>query len=213
MSHVKKTGAALFSALLLLGGAGASHGAIMISSNASAGEGNTAATFTGSLDYTPLTSTTGQLTVILTNTSDTALNARLTAFVFNAGSAVSPASLLLSAVGASMSNISGGSAQPFGSSFVGGAGTGGQFEGGGPASNGIAPGNTGTFTFRITSTSAPSLTAADFLSGPYAQDFVVRFRGLSDGSSSKIPATLVPAPGVGALALMGGVLATRRKRA
>lgn len=201
------------SLLGLLGFAGASHAAIQIGSNAAAGVGNTASSFTGSLDYTPLTATTGQLTVILMNTSDVGLNARLTAFVFNAGSAVTPSSLMLTASGGSLTNISGGSAQPFGASFVGGAGTGGQFEGGGSPNNGLAPGQTGTYTFRITSSSAPSLTAATFLSGPYEQDFVVRFRGLSDGSSSKIPATTVPAPGAGALALAGGVLAIRRKRA
>lgn len=198
--------------LSLVSIAGASQGAIMIGSNAVAGVGNTAATFTGSLDYTPLTSTTGQLTVVLTNTSDVALNARLTAFVFNAGDAASPTSLLLSAVGGTLSNISNGSAQPFGDSFVGGAGVNGGFEGGGSPNNGLAPGQTGTYVFRITSASAPSLTASSFLSGPYDQDFVVRFRGLSDGSSSKIPATLVPTPGAAAVALMGGLVAARRKR-
>jgi hypothetical protein len=212
MRQTKNRTVCVASIVALLGLCGASQGAIMIGSNAAAGVGNTAPTFSGALDYSPLTSTTGQLTVVLTNTSDVALNARLTAFVFNVGSAVTPSSLLLTAVGGTLTNISNGSASPFGASYVGGAGTGGQFEGGGSPNNGLASGQTGTYTFRITSTSAPTLTANTFLSGPYDQDFVVRFRGLADGSSSKIPAALVPAPGVGAMALMGGLVAVRRKR-
>ncbi|MFM9958891.1 MAG: hypothetical protein ACKVZJ_12540 [Phycisphaerales bacterium] len=212
MVKIKTSCAVLASALSLLAAAGAANAGIMIGSNASAGEGNTNATFTGTLDYTPNTATTGTLTVVLTNTTAPALNARLTAFVFNIGSALSPSSLLLTQVGANLSNISGGSANPFGSSYVGGAGTGGQFEGGGSPNNGIAPGNSGTFTFRITTTSAPALTASDFLTGPYNHDFVVRFRGLADGSSSKIPATIVPAPGVGAMALMSVCAMARRRR-
>lgn len=213
MCQFKNSAFVVASAASLLGACAGANGAIMISSNASAGVGNVASTFTGSVDYVPQTATTGQLTVVLTNTSDVALNARLTAFVFNVGDATTPSSTLLSAVGPTLSNISNGSAQPFGSSFVGGAGTGGQFEGGGNPANGLAPGEVGTFTFRITSTSAPTLTAADFFRGPYDQNFVVRFRGLSDGSSSKIPAAHAPSPGAGALALLGlAAVGTRRRR-
>ncbi|MBN8644913.1 MAG: hypothetical protein J0L61_06675 [Planctomycetes bacterium] len=213
MMNPKTSTSVIVGVFALMTVAGAAQGAIMIGSNAASGVGNTNSTFTGTIDYAPQTSTTGLLTIVLTNTSNVALNSRLTAFVFNAGSAASPSSLLLTAVGATVSNISGGSASPFGSTFVGGAGVGGQFEGGGNPSSGISPGQTGTFTFRITTASAPTLSASDFLSGPYAQNFVVRFRGLSDGSSSKIPAVLVPTPGTGALALVGVLTMSRRKRA
>lgn len=213
MNKSKTSASVIVGVFAVMTVAGVSHGAIMIGSDAASGVGNTNSTFTGTLDYAPQTSTTGLLTVVLTNTTEVALNSRLTAFVFNAGSAASPTAALLTSTGVTFTNLSGASASPFGSPFLGGATSGGGFEGGGPPSNGLAPGQTGTFTFQITSTSAPTLTASDFLTGPYDQNFVVRFRGLADGSSSKIPAVLVPTPGTGALALVGVLTMSRRKRA
>jgi MYXO-CTERM domain-containing protein len=62
---------------------------------------------------------------------------------------------------------------------------------------------------------ASALTSDSFVSGgsvtdPYA--FIVRFRGMDDGGSDKVPANQLPSPGAMALLGLSGLM-TRRRRA
>jgi MYXO-CTERM domain-containing protein len=48
------------------------------------------------------------------------------------------------------------------------------------------------------------------VSDPYA--FVVRFRGMAEGGSDKVPANQLPAPGAIALLGLTGAVSRRRRR-
>jgi MYXO-CTERM domain-containing protein len=50
--------------------------------------------------------------------------------------------------------------------------------------------------------------SGDLISDPYA--FVVRFRGMENGGSDKVPANQLPAPGAAALLGLAGLLVRRR---
>ena len=153
-----------------------------------------------------------RITVDLTNDIDPGFGGFLTAFIFNVGSADNDvAATLTSTTNPFFLDAPNQNGAPFGNPFVGGAGLTGGFLGGGNRSNGLDPGESGTFTFDITASDADSLTAASFLQGPFDFNFLVRFRGVGKNGrfSDIVPAT--PAPG--ALALLGlGALAQRRRR-
>lgn len=196
-------------------GAAASAGADTIqifgdTGNSTEGLGN----FDGSVTYTPTMGNMGQLLISLTNTSDAGNGGFITAFVFNTGDAENVDVDFISGA-ANFAGISDVNAQPFGMDFVAGASaTGGQFEGGGNPTDGLAVGSTGNFEFKITADNADALTAEDFLSGPYDFNFIVRFRGFEDDGSDKVPATVIPLPPAGVMAAAGLMLiGVRRRRA
>ncbi len=155
--------------------------------------------FSGSVEYTFTGGDTGTLVVELMNTSLPANGGKITAFVFNINSSDASALATLSSTSnSSFLNLTGSglNAPPFGT-YEGGAGLHGQFLGGGSPNNGIAVGDSDTFTFDIVASDASLLDTMDFLSGSSEFDFVVRFRGFVNGGSDKVPGTTViplPAP-------------------
>jgi hypothetical protein len=190
---------------VLAGGAGAAI--VPITSNSSLSTEGLGA-FTGTLDYSFLGGTTGKLDVTLTNTTAAATGGYITAFMFRPPEELGAFGCTLTASDfAAMTNIpAGASGSPFPGSWIGGAGTGGSWLAGGAPGGGIGVGQTGTFSFTITGANASLLTSDSFVSGDLVSDpyaFIVRFRGMNDGGSDKVPAYELPAPG--ALALLGAV--------
>jgi MYXO-CTERM domain-containing protein len=190
--------------------------AISITGLIPASSEQTGSSFSGVIDYSGA-GTLGTLTISLTNTTAPSIGGFLTAFVFNINS-VDPAASALQTSGpnANWSGMSAPSGNPFGI-FDAGSSTGGSFEGGGPPSRGLAPGASGTWVFSVSASDAGALTPSSFMTGPNQYDFVVRFRGLTNGGSDKVPAIEapppVPTPGALALAgLTGGAVARRRRR-
>lgn len=168
------------------------------------------ATFAGTLDYTYLSGSAGTLVVSLMNSSASGVGGFLTGFVFNiASSDVGASATLTAGNNANFLNTGIESAAPYGT-FMAGAALGADWLGGGSPVNGIAVGDTATFTFAVSALDASALSAASFMNGDNDFNFLVRFRGLDNGGSDKVPG--VPAPGVMALLGLGGVLSTRRRR-
>jgi hypothetical protein len=68
--------------------------------------------------------------------------------------------------------------------------------------------------FTVSAADAASLTAIDFINGPYAYDFIVRFRGFNGGGSDKVPAlvTVIPGPSALCAIALGLVLVRKRRR-
>ncbi|MCL4220292.1 MAG: hypothetical protein KJZ65_02870 [Phycisphaerales bacterium] len=169
----------------------------------------TGANYTGTLDYTYGGGSSGTLIVSLTNTTPGGVGGFLTGFVFNINSTDAGASAILtSTTNANFLNTGNESASPYGN-FDAGAALGANWTGGGSPADGIAVGGSATFTFAVTALDANLLSASSFMNGPNQWNFLVRFRGLANGGSDKVPG--VPAPG--ALALLGlGAAAARRRR-
>jgi hypothetical protein len=174
------------------------------------------AAFTGFMEYVYLGADVGTLTVTLTNTTEASIGGWLTGFMFRAPEEYgSLASLLTSSSYAGMMDIPAGtSGSPFPGSWLGGAGVGGSWEGSGDPHLGVGVGATGQWVFSITGAMASSLSAAAFVHGgltddPYA--FVVRFRGLANDGSDKVPGS-TPAPGAIMLGLMGMAASRGRRR-
>jgi hypothetical protein len=176
--------------------------------------------FTGLIEYeSSLFSTVGVLTVSLTNTSATLGGGYITGFLFNIGGADTGASATLQPAAISAypfknCGLSGRSGVPYGTPYDAGAALGGKFLGGGNPTRGIGFGETGVFRFNVSASDAGSLTAEDFVSaGRFEDDFIVRFRGFTNGDSDKVPGLPVeiiplPAPvamGMAGLALVGCV--------
>jgi len=171
--------------------------------------------FTGTLDYSFLGGTTGKLDVTLTNTTAIATGGFITAFMFRPPEQLGAfgCSLTASDFGAMTNITAGASGAPFPGSWIGGAGTGGSWLAGGAPGGGIAIGQTGHFSFTITGANASLLTSDSFVSGDLVSDlyaFIVRFRGMNDDGSDKVPANELPAPGM--LPLLGVVGACGRSR-
>lgn len=171
--------------------------------------------FSGSLEYSTenVFSTTGLLTVSLTNTSNESNGGYLTGFVFNITSSDSDASASLLSGNFSLVGISNASAAPFGT-FDAGAAIGGNWLGGGAPHGGIGVGQTGIFEFLVNAGDAGSLTAESFLGNFGDNGFVVRFRGFVDGGSDKVPGvsiTYIPAPAALGLFLLAGLTGRRRR--
>ena len=165
--------------------------------------------FTGWLTYDFIVGDLGVLTVDLTNTSDPGNGGWLTGFIFNIGSSDPDVAALYTGGTHPFEDAPGQNGEPYGNPFLGGAALGGNWLDGGFPGDGIAVGDSGSFSFDVVASDAGSLQASSFLQGPYQFNFIVRFRGFLDGNSDKVPA--VPAPS--ALALLGlGALAQRRRR-
>lgn len=173
----------------------------------------TGATYSGSLEYNFIGGSTGELKVSLTNDTPASVGGFLTGFLFRAD-AVTGAGLN-SANPAAFQSTGAGSGAPYGT-FDGGAALGGSFLGGGNPSNGLAIGESGMFMFSITSATASTISAADFLGSLDEPGFLVRFRGLADGGSDKVPGggfqVVVPLPGAGVMAAAGLAFVGLRRR-
>lgn len=173
--------------------------------------------FTGTLDYTYLGANAGNLDVTLTNTTAAAVGGYITAFMFRPPPELGAFTSTLTASDyAALTNLpSGTSGSPFPGSWLGGAGTGGSWLAGGAPSGGVAVGATGHWSFTISGANASMLTSDSFVSGASVSDlyaFIVRFRGMNDDGSDKVPAYQLPAPGAVALVALSGLLTRRRSR-
>jgi hypothetical protein len=169
--------------------------------------------FTGTLTYTALTATSGTLDVSLTNTSPSAGGFLNGIAILNSADWAGVTISLASASNANFQNLGPTAASPFGN-FRGGAATGGSWEGGGPPANGVANGGSLLATFNVSGAGVGAMSAASFVEpvdGRY--QFAVRFRGFDNGESDKVPAVVVPAPGVASMLALGGFAAFRRRRA
>ena len=194
----------------------AAHAAVVpVTSNSSLSTENLG-TLTGTLNYTFLGGTSGNLDVTLTNTTPSATGGYITAFMFRPPPELGAFTSVLTASDyAAMTNIpAGASGAPFPGIWLGGAGTGGSWLSGGSPNGGVPIGSTGHWSFTITGANASQLTSDSFVSGdkvsdPYA--FIVRFRGMNDDGSDKVPANQLPSPGVAALLGLSGLLSRRRR--
>ncbi|MFM1830161.1 MAG: hypothetical protein RLZZ558_501 [Planctomycetota bacterium] len=173
--------------------------------------------FTGSVEYTYLGSNTGQLAVSLTNTTDPTIGGFITAFMFRTPESMGTiSSSMLSSSYPALTNIpAGASGVPFPGSWIGGAGTGGTWLAGGSPNGGVGVGQTGNWLFQITGAMTSMLTSSMFVGGnsntdPYA--FIVRFRGLENGGSDKVPGEHVPSPAALSLVALAAGATTRRRR-
>lgn len=193
--------------LALLASAGSAR-ADMIS----IGESTLPGLFTGTVSVTSQTTTSAVITIQLTNTSPTANGGYLTGLAFNdpakttKGDISSVTSFTPSyspPTGQAFTLIGGPSytntisTSPYGFFDIGAA-VGGNWLGGGMPSDGLAVGQTGTFTFNVTGSGLNNLTAANLLAAMSSNGtagFAVRFRGFADGSSDKdIAGVVVPPP-------------------
>lgn len=174
---------------------------------------STGATYSGTLEYNFISGSTGELKVSLSNDSPAAVGGFLTGFLFRADAVTGAA--LNSANPSDFQSTGAGSGAPFGT-FDGGAALGGNFLGGGSPNNGLAIGESGMFIFSVSSASASSISAADFLGTLDEPGFLVRFKGLTGGGSDKVPGggflVAVPLPGAGALAGVGLLAVGIRRR-
>lgn len=187
----------------------ASAGSLNIAGGMEQSMGSTGACFEGGIEYTFNGGTDGTLTISLTNMTDLSVGGYLTGFVFNIDSVDAGASAsLLSTTDADFLDTGAENAAPFGM-FMAGAALGANWEGGGNPSNGIAMGVTETFVFSVSASDASTLDAINFI-GNTGDNFAVRFRGLHNGDSDKV--STIPAPGTGALAMLGLGIASRRRR-
>ena len=173
--------------------------------------------FTGTLDYVFLGGNNGKLDVTLTNTTPVAIGGFLTAFMFRPPPELGTfVSALTASTFAGMTNIPAGtSGSPFEGPWIGGAGVQGSWLAGGAPGQGIGVGQTGSFSFAITGANASMLSSDSFVSGSAVSDayaFVVRFRGMAEGGSDKVPANQLPAPGAIALLGLTGAVSRRRRR-
>ena len=185
---------------------------VMIQSNP-AGSTDGLGRYTGSISYTSNTLNTGTLTIVLSNTNTPGDGGYITGLVFNIPGADAAATAQLAA-----SSLAGfqqlgptASASPYGT-YEAGAALGGSWLGGGSPNGGVAVGQTGTFTFNITSAGASGFTASSFIASGSSPSPLVRFKGFANGGSDKVPGVLVPAPGAAALMAGAGLVAVRRRR-
>jgi hypothetical protein len=195
-------------------------------------------TFTGTVSVDNVSKTSATVQVTLTNTNSLATGGYITGFAFNLPFGVTSANMT-SAVPSTFTQVGGGaqdtlgnydsvSGSPYGYFDVGAA-LGGDLLGGGSPTGGIGVGQTGTFTFSLTSAAGGynlnTLTASNLISllsanpqGGGAQELMVRFRGFLNGGSDKViggvicsppppppppPPPGVPAPPAVVLALAG----------
>ena len=208
MNTITMTSAAL--GALALTCATASASSLNIAGDISSSNGGTGSAFSATLDYVFGSGSTGSLTIVMTNDSSASVGGFLTGFVFNIDSMDSGASATLSTgTDTDFLNTGNENASPFGT-FDAGAALGANWSGGGSPSAGMGVGATETFVFTINASDASSLSSSHFHGGD-GSGFAVRFRGLNNGGSDKVLAT-VPTPGTSSIALLGLALTTRRRR-
>ena len=188
---------------------------VPITSNSPLSTGNLG-TFIGTLDYTYVGGNAGTLAVTLTNTTPGAIGGFITSFMFRPPPELGAFGCSLTASNfALMVNVPAGTnGSPFPGTWIGGAGLNGSWLAGGQPQDGIGIGQTGSFSFSITGANASMLTSDSFVSGSLVSDpyaFVVRFRGMAEGGSDKVPANQLPAPGAVALLALAGVARSRRR--
>lgn len=183
-------------------------------SNSTSGLGD----FSGTLEYFVESSDhhedEGRLIITLINESDPDNGGFITGFLFNIDSTDELAEAELEEALHNFKEIESKkkrNGQPFGKEFDAGAGLSGEFQGGGKPDKGIAVGTNGVFEFEIEAEDAGDLTASSFLGGPFAFNFIVRFRGFENGGSDKVPVVPLPASGA-AMALLAAGLVSRRQR-
>lgn len=205
----------ILAATALLAAGGVANAGLLIDGDIPNGTEMTGVNYLADLSYSFDAGNMGTLSIDLTNTTPGGIGGFLTAFVFSFASADGAASAMLTgATDADFGDLPGANASPFGGPFIGGASTSGMFEGGGNPALGIAPNVTETFTFKITAADAAALTDESFgIAGPEDFNFIVRFRGLNDGGSDKVPGKQVPTPGAVSLLAGAGLIAARRRRA
>lgn len=182
--------------------------------------------FTGSMEYIGMTATSGSLVISLTNTTPV-YSGYITGMAFNnPGDSITGVTSFTSSdpdfqlIGDP--NFDGGvSGSPYGDFDLGTA-LGDGWLGGGSPVGGIAVGETATFTFNLAGNLA-GITTNSFItqlsSGTRQPEaLVVRFRGMLDGESDKVPGTFGPPPGEipepGTYAMIGlglGLAALARK--
>lgn len=224
---MKKMSFALALAALMMAMAPASAAPIHIAgdtANSTSGLGN----FTATLTYSASDASNATLIVSLTNTTPSA-GGYITAFVLNnpgnAITGITQGDPDLNVLGGPtfQNSVNGG---PFGQ-FDFGVSTGGSFEGGGPPSDGLAVGDTGSVTFTLTGTGLDLLNEHSFVNelsvgpgdGEGHKFMVVRFRGMEDEGSDKVPGQTVrdtPEPSTLLLTMVGlGAMVPlwRRRRA
>lgn len=194
---------ASMAALFTLAGADVAHASIIPLNG-----GGAFGTYSGSVGYSPLSATTGTLTLSLTNTSPVPNGGFLTGVVVEL-----PGSLAGTLASTTDTDFIGGSsvsAAPYGTYDLAAA-TSGNWEGGGPPSRGIAIGDSLTLVWNIFGSGAGAFDVTDLnLTASGQPSIVVRFRGFENGESDKVPA--VPAPGAMALAGIASALIGRRRR-
>ena len=185
-----------------------------LNSNSGVGSGPSyGAGFQGTVQWSYTSGSTATVTLSLTNTSSVTSN--LAAFVMGRADS----SMTFSQVSAptNFAQITGNDlkATPFGN-FDWGSSSTGSFNGGGNTM-GLVQGQSGTWVFSVSGTSAAlaSVSTPAVFNGVNDWDFVVHIKGMTSGSSTvseKLTSTFaVPAPGVAALLGLAG-LATRRRR-
>lgn len=196
--------------------AGAAHADIINFVSNNAASSSNLASFTGTVSTTVIDSLHSQVTVTVTNTSNPVGGGYLTGIVIaNENQFGSLIINLLSVTDGDFSDTSVEAASPFGS-FKGGAALGASWSGGGTPSAGTAPGSTVSFTFAVNGNGAGFIPAASYISAVNGdQQMVLRFRGFNNDGSDKVPTMAVPlpTPGASAMALVGGLMFARRRRA
>lgn len=174
----------------------------------------TGALFTGTVDYTVTSATTGQLTISLTNSSPLPVGGFLTGLGFrfpippaDPGTSAS----LFSVSDADFSVDANGFTAPSFGDYDFGVALGGNFTGGGTPSGGLAIGQSIVAIFTINSANADELNTFDFIGD--GSGLVARFRGLNGGlSDTEIAGQVIPAPGSVALFGLSGLLVATRRR-
>ena len=187
-----------------------------LNSNSGIGSGPSyGAGFQGTVQWSYTSGSTATVTLSLTNTSSVTSN--LAAFVVG----FADSSMTFSQVSAptNFAQITGNDlkATPFGNFDWGSAST-GSFNGGGNTM-GLSKGQSGTWVFSVSDTSAAlsAVSSPAVFNGVNDWDFVVHIKGMTSGSSTvseKLTSTFnvaVPAPGVAALVGLAA-LVTRRRR-
>lgn len=179
----------------------------------------TGVSLSGSIEYSSSSSSFGQLTFTLTNTTGSAVGGYLTGIVFNIDSADSGASASLASTSDSDFKDTGAeAANPFGM-FDAGAALNANWSGGGNPSKGLGIGSTLTLIFDIMASDASSLSASSFFGD--GSDIALRFRGLNNDGSDKLMGTPndpelnvvpLPAPVLAGGMMLGLGLGVRRLR-
>jgi hypothetical protein len=170
--------------------------------------------YTGTALYTPSGNNAATLVLTITNATAPATGGYITAVALAHGDNFAGITVAMTSTSdADFGNLAAlVSAPPFGS-YRGGASTSSSWTGGGNPSVGTGVNQTLTLTFSLSGTGAGLRSAGDFV-GLHSnhQDLVVRFRGMNNDGSDKVPGILVPTPGTASLLAIGCLAASRRRR-